>query len=584
MKTNNKQYLFAKYLLYKQMGGGYKWTTLEHNGIMFPPDYEPHNILFTYNNDLIKLDPLAEEAAMLYAKFIGTDYVQNKTFNKNFFNDWKKILGKNSPIQSFELCDFKQYHKKYLEDKELKKNKINSASNIIILNNSEIIPSDRPVGDLDEIDSQNMLSEIRRISLDNIPQNEKKYKIAHIDGKEQPVGNYRMEPPGIFLGRGDNPNIGKIKRRIYPEDVTINISKDAKIPELPDFLKNHKWGKIIHDRHVEWLASWSDTITGKTKYLLLGGHSDIKTSNDKEKFDVARKLKRKLETINAENEKNLFSDDIKKKQIGVALYFIDKFALRVGNEKGSDSADTVGVSTLRVEHIDFADDNVIILDFLGKDSVPYYNKLSVDPVIYKNLQLFVQGKSKNEQIFDKISSNDINKYLQSFMKDLTAKLFRTMNASNLLQKELTKIRKKYEDKNIDIETLLIEFNKANLLVAEKLNHQKNITKSNKPQIDRLDEQIKKAKSRLRKMKSSTIKNKTEKIEIIRKKIKKLRLKKDLKQEGKNLSLGTSKTNYIDPRVIVSFAKKFNIPLDKLFTKVLIEKFKWATEIDDTFRF
>ena len=35
-----------------------------------------------------------------------------------------------------------------------------------------------------------------------------------VDGKSQPVGNYRMEPPGIFLGRGDNPHLGKIKRRI----------------------------------------------------------------------------------------------------------------------------------------------------------------------------------------------------------------------------------------------------------------------------------------------------------------------------------------------------------------------------------
>jgi DNA topoisomerase-1 len=592
MTNINKQYLFAKYLLCKQMGGGYKWTTLEHNGVMFPPEYIPHGILFTYNNELIKLSQLAEEAAMLYAKFIGTDYVQNKTFNKNFFNDWKKILGKDSPIQSFELCDFSQYHQKYLEDKELKRklksdseSLSNTSNNITILSDKEIVSSDRPIGDLDEIHSQNVLSEISRINSENIPESEKKYKIAHIDGKEQPVGNYRMEPPAIFLGRGDNPNIGKIKKRIYPEDITINIGKEAKVPEIPDFLKDHKWGKIIHDKHVEWLASWPDTITGKQKYMWLGGHSDIKASHDREKFDLARKLKRKIENINAENEKNLFSDNIKLKQVATALYFIDKFALRVGNEKGSDDTDTVGVSTLRVEHINLLDNNTIELDFLGKDSVPYYNKLSVDPIVYKNLQLFIQNKHKNEQIFDKINSTDINKYLQSFLKDLTAKLYRTFNASNLFQKELKKIRKKYEgDKNIDMETLIIEFNKANTAIAEKLNHQKGITKSNKPQIDRIDEQIKKAKSKLRKLKSSGIKNKIDKIEIIRKKIKKLRLKKELKQEGKSLSLGTSKQNYIDPRIIIAFVKEFNIPIEKVFTKTLIEKFKWAMEVDATYRF
>ena len=40
------------------------------------------------------------------------------------------------------------------------------------------------------------------------------------------------------------------------------------------------------------------------------------------------------------------------KQIATALYFIDHFALRIGNEKGDDVADTVGVTSLRVEHIE----------------------------------------------------------------------------------------------------------------------------------------------------------------------------------------------------------------------------------------
>jgi DNA topoisomerase-1 len=92
------------------------------------------------------------------------------------------------------------------------------------------------------------------------------------------------------LGRGDNPKIGKLKKRIYPEDIIINIGKDAIIPES---LPGHSWGKIIHDRHVEWLASWKDTITGKTKYVWLGAQSDFKASSDQQKFDLARKLKKK---------------------------------------------------------------------------------------------------------------------------------------------------------------------------------------------------------------------------------------------------------------------------------------------------
>jgi DNA topoisomerase-1 len=34
-------------------------------------------------------------------------------------------------------------------------------------------------------------------------------------------------------------------------------------------------------------------------------------------------------------------------------------------------------------------------------------------------------------------------------------------------------------------------------------------------------------------------------------------------------------NYIDPRLTVVFAKKFDVPLEKLFPKTLREKFRWA---------
>ena len=48
------------------------------------------------------------------------------------------------------------------------------------------------------------------------------------------------------------------------------------------------------------------------------------------------------------------------------------------------------------------------------------------------------------------------------------------------------------------------------------------------------------------------------------KIKSLKLKKETKLKMKNVSLGTSKNNYIDPRIIFAFIKKYNIPEDKLF--------------------
>jgi DNA topoisomerase-1 len=553
---NSKQIILLNYWLKTQFsgGGGYKWTSLEHNGVSFPLDYIPHNRPLKYNKEednqvkpiLVNLNVKAEEAAMLYVKYIGSDYILNKTFNKNFFHDWKKLLGKDSPIKTLEQCDFSEFIDIYENLKAIKKAK-------------------------GETDSDSIQP--------NPAINETKYKTAMLDGQPQQVGNYRMEPPGIFLGRGDNPKIGLIKDRIFPEDIILNLSKDAKIPELPEHLKTHKWGKIIHDRHAEWLAAWKDSITGKTKYLWLGAQSSFKATSDMAKFDLAHKLKKKIEAIHKENEKNLYNIDLKLKQVATAFYFIDKFALRVGNEKSSDETDTVGVTSLRVEHIDLKESNSIILDFLGKDSVRYYNKIIVDNVIYNNIKEFIENKKKDEEVFNLINSSDINKYLQTFMKDLTAKVFRTYNASNLFQKELRKITKKYEN-NPDKALILDEYNKANAKVAQLCNHQKNVGKNYKDQLTKLDEQLKKLKSMLKKAKD----NKSSKVESLKNKYLKLKSRKELKHELKNISLGTSKANYIDPRITVAFLKLHKLPVEKVFSTTLQDKFKWAFDVDENYKF
>jgi len=538
--------LVANFWMLNQLGGAKtKWTTLQHNGVMFPPEYIKHNIPVVYKGNPIILDNKGEECATLYARYIESDYVKSKIFNKNFWNDWKHSLGKNHVIQSLDDCDFRQIYDFLLQQKEEKK----------LIN--------------DELKEQRKLEE-------------EKYKYAIVDGKMQPVGNFRVEPPGLFLGRGCNPKLGKIKKRIYPEDIIINIGVEAVIPKS---LPGHKWKDIIHDRTVEWLASYKDDITGKIKYVWLGAQSDLRGKSDANKFDLARKLKRKIKEIRTANDKALDDNDMFTRQVATALYFIDNFSLRVGNEKKEDETDTIGVTSLRVEHIDFLDNNQIKLDFLGKDSVRYNRTLPVDPKVYQNLKEFTQGKSESDQLFNLTTPNDVNKYLQSFMKNLTAKVFRTFNASYLFQKELKKITKKFMtyDENDKINLLLDEFNKANAKVAMLCNHQKNINKSTVQQIEKINQMIKKSSARLRKAKKSK-KTKPETIAKMESVIKKLKAKKILKTELKNISLGTSKINYIDPRITIAFLKKHNLPIEKIFSKTLQEKFKWAMETDTNFVF
>jgi len=101
----------------------------------------------------------------------------------------------------------------------------------------------------------------------------------------------------------------------------------------------------------------------------------------------------------------------------------------VGNEKGEDEADTVGCCSLRVEHIRIEENNQITLDFLGKDSMRYLNTVDVLPIVHRRLSDFVKGKDSSDDIFDKISASRLNEYLKESMEDLSAKVFRTYNAS-----------------------------------------------------------------------------------------------------------------------------------------------------------
>ena len=127
--------------------------------------------------------------------------------------------------------------------------------------------------------------------------------------------------------------------------------------------------------------------------------------------------------------------------------------------------------------------------------------------------------------------------------------------------------------------LISMFNQANTTVALLCNHQKSVSKTLDTQLDKITLRIKDLKK-----KKLKYKNKKDKISKISAKIKAYKLKIDTKLKMKNVSLSTSKNNYIDPRIIFSFIYKFDIPVDKIFSKPLIERFKWASDVDKDYKF
>ena len=70
--------------------------------------------------------------------------------------------------------------------------------------------------------------------------------------------------------------------------------------------------------------------------------------------------------------------------------------------------------------------------------------------------------------------------------------------------------------------------------------------------------------------------KSEKVIInLKSKISKLEIKLRRKEEFKQIALGTSKLNYMDPRITVGWCKTNEVPIDKIFTRSIRDKFPWA---------
>lgn len=221
---------------------------------------------------------------------------------------------------------------------------------------------------------------------------DKYFKYCLIDRDLEKISNALVEPPGIFRGRGEHPHAGRIKQRVVPEMVSINVGQDEPIPMCK--VPGHAWKRVMENKEATWLAAFRDERSSfaGTKYVMLAAESKIKGENDKKKYEKARRLKASIKKIRDAYTKAMFSEDVAINQLGVCTYLIDKLALRVGNEKNEDEADTVGCCSLRVEHISCEDDNKITLDFLGKDSMRYLNTIQVEPQVYKLIFSFQQGK------------------------------------------------------------------------------------------------------------------------------------------------------------------------------------------------
>ena len=540
-----------------------KWTELEHNGVAFPPDYVQRGINIKILGEIFFLNREQEELIYAWAKKKDTHYVKDPVFQSNFLSDFKKLIPNR--IKSIQKIDDLNMTEAFnLVDKELR---IKEAEKIRI----KSLPRE----------------ERRRITHEKKLEKEKLksiYGTAKIDGIEVDVANWLVEPPGIFMGRGLHPLRGRWKPRVSAKDVILNLGEDASVPEGP-------WKAIVHDHYSTWLASWTENLTGKRKYVWLHDSSYLRQDNDKAKYDIAKKLENYIPAIEKEIiNQMLYAKETTRKKVATVCYLIYKLAMRVGDEKDTDETDTIGASTLRVEHLRFPkiNDKVQIeFNFLGKDSVPWQKTLEIfspdTKALYENLLFFMKGKDKTDEIFEDITSSKVNIFLRSIDKDnlpnLTAKVFRTYIATAIVKEHLSAPILKVNKNESEFKKAYIA-KIANLQAAITCNHKKGIDPKNpasKKSWEKFEQSVANKKEKIKQIEIE-LKDKKWKTEIQKLKkeqrLEKLEFQLRLQQETKDYNLGTSLRNYIDPRVFKSWCEYVNLDWTKIYTSTLQRKFKW----------
>uniref|UniRef100_A0A8W4F7R9 DNA topoisomerase 1 n=1 Tax=Sus scrofa TaxID=9823 RepID=A0A8W4F7R9_PIG len=209
------------------------------------------------------------------------------------------------------------------------------------------------------------------------------------DNHRERFGTFKIEPPGLFCGRGNHPRMGKLKKQVLPEGIIINWRKDAKVPSPPP---GRKWKEVRHADKGTWLISRTENIRVSITSIWLNPSSRIKGEKDWQKHETARRQKMGVDQVCSQYREDCTSKEVKSPAGQACHNFSDKLALPAGNEKEGDTPDPVGCCLLRAEHIILhpeldGQEHRGEFDFLGKDSVRYYNKVSIEKRVFKNLQL-----------------------------------------------------------------------------------------------------------------------------------------------------------------------------------------------------
>lgn len=152
------------------------------------------------------MKPEVEEVCNWWAQIIGSEFAEKELVLKNFTESFLPLMPKHLEATKLDDFDFSRIKKHLDEQKEARNNR----------------PADekkREAAQREELYA--------------------KFKYCLYSNTIEKVSNSIVEPPGIFRGRGEHPNMGKLKYRVVPEFVTVNIGQMNPIPKCE--VPGHAW-------------------------------------------------------------------------------------------------------------------------------------------------------------------------------------------------------------------------------------------------------------------------------------------------------------------------------------------------------
>lgn len=566
---------------------------LIHKGVIVPAPPEYQHLSITCRGMTIQLTARQEEMAIAWVKKLGTDYVEDAVFARNFMTDFSAALG-IEPVLKVEEVDLQTV--------------------------IDVVAAERMRKEAMSKEDRKALAAQRKQERERLKE---EYGHAIADGERIELANYLVEPSGIFMGRGKHPLRGRWKEGAGKEDITLNLSPDAPQPD-------GDWAAIVWQPESLWVAKWPDKLTGKIKYIWLHDTAPIKQAREAQKFDKAIELAERIDKVRQYIREELTSENLKRRKIATACFLIDALCLRVGDEKDPDEADTVGATTLRPEHVKMLPDGTAEFRFLGKDSVLWNKKIKLESQVRDNLEWLSRearpsnngGRRKHPaynkpQLFPDISSRNVNEFLSEILPGLTAKVFRTFHASTVVRNSLQSSGVLSEDPEYRKWEAAV---KANVEAAILCNHTKKAPanwtqrKENFRQREQKLQQelsaisakikIESAKLPLLRQQMKARKDETakadqrkrvhnafqRKIDALSLAISRLKEKEEKKRvalgklktqiaiasKNRTWNLGTSQKSYIDPRVFYQWGCEVEYDvLEKYYSTTLRRKFQWV---------